>query len=117
MIQIAAVVALFTDLGEPELVAWIERGWVRPQDAPRDAAGDAAEDAAGGWMFQDIDVARVRLIHDLHRGMRVEEDTIPLVLSLLDQVYELRSRLRLVLRAIDAQPEAVRGTILAALDE
>jgi chaperone modulatory protein CbpM len=105
MIQISAVVALFADLPEPELVAWIERGWVRP---------DPAET---GWAFHEIDVARVRLIYDLHRGMSVQEDTIPLVLSLLDQVYDLRDRLRTVARAIEAQPEPVRGPILALLSE
>jgi chaperone modulatory protein CbpM len=103
MIQISAVVAMFTDLDEPELLAWIDRGWVRPQDAET------------GWVFQDIDVARVRLIYDLHRGMSVQDDMIPLVLSLLDQVYDLRGRLRTVLRAIDEQPDAVREPILAAL--
>jgi chaperone modulatory protein CbpM len=104
MIQISAVVTLFADLGEAELVAWIERGWVRPD------SGNA------GWMFHDIDVARVRLIYDLRRGMSVQEDMMPVVLSLLDQVYDLRGRLRSVLRAIEAQPDAVRAPILAALD-
>jgi chaperone modulatory protein CbpM len=95
---------MFADLGETELVAWIERGWVRP------------ESAAAGWLFQDIDVARVRLIYDLRHGMSVQEDTIPVVLGLLDQVYDLRGTLRTVLRAIEAQPEDVRGPILAALE-
>jgi chaperone modulatory protein CbpM len=104
MIRISGVVTLFADLGEAELVAWIERGWVRPE------AADA------GWAFHDIDVARVRLVYDLRRGMSVAEDMIPMVLSLLDQVYDLRSQLRSVLRAIEAQPEAVRGPILAALE-
>ena len=75
MMQITAVTALFADLGEAELVAWIERGWVRP---------DAEE--AGRWVFHDIDVARVHLVHDLRRQMAVPEETVPLVLSLLDQV-------------------------------
>ena len=62
-------------------------------------------DAAGAILeFHEIDVARVRLIHDLRRDMDVGEDAVPLVLSLLDQVYELRSRLRSVLRAVEAQP-------------
>jgi chaperone modulatory protein CbpM len=104
MIQISAVVTLFADLGEAELMAWIERGWVRPDP------GDT------GWVFQDIDVARVRLIYDLRRNMSVQEDMISMVLGLLDQVYDLRSQLRTVLRAIEAQPDAVRGPILAALE-
>ena len=103
MMQITAVTALFADLGETELVAWIERGWVLP------------EPAEGGWEFHEIDVARVRLIHDLRRQMEVGEDSLSLVLSLLDQVYELRGRLKTVLRAVDVQPEDVRAAIRAAM--
>jgi chaperone modulatory protein CbpM len=99
MMQLTAVTALFVDLPAQELTGWIERGWVMP------------EPAASGWVFQEIDVARVRLIHDLRRGMDVGEDTIPLVLSLLDQVYELRAQLKTVLRAVEAQPEEVRKAI------
>jgi chaperone modulatory protein CbpM len=106
MLHMTAVVAQFTDLGlgETELTAWIERGWVRP-----DRAGADLE-------FHDIDLARIRLIHDLRSAMRIEDDTIPLVLSLLDQVYDLRAGLRAVLRAVKAQPEPVRNAILGAID-
>ena len=103
--HLTAVIALFTDqglsdLGEPEVTAWIERGWVRPDRGGPDP------------VFQDIDIARIRLIHDLRTAMRIEDETIPLVLSLLDQIYDLRSGLRAVLRAVDAQPDAVRKRIL-----
>ena len=104
--QITAVTALFADLGEAELVAWVERGWVRPEPGE-----------SGAWVFHEIDVARVRLVHDLRRDLAVAEDTMPLVLSLLDQVYELRSRLKSVMRAVEAQPEAVRVAIRAAVRE
>ncbi len=99
MMQLTTVTTLFADLPEPELTGWIERGWVQPE------AGDS------GWVFQDIDIARVRLIHDLRRDMDVGEDIIPMVLSLLDQVYELRARLKAVLRAVETQPEEVREAI------
>jgi len=103
--QITAVTALFADLGEAELLAWVERGWVLP------------ESAGTGWVFHEIDIARVRLIHDLRRQMDIDEDSMSLVLSLLDQVYDLRGRLRAVLRAVEAQPEEVRAAIRAALLE
>ena len=80
--DVTAVAALFADLSQVELIAWVERGWVIP-----DTVGS-------GFEFHEIDVARVRLIHDLRRGMDIGEDAVPLVLSLLDQVYELRSRLK-----------------------
>jgi chaperone modulatory protein CbpM len=102
--DITAVVALFSGLSEVELITWVERGWVIPDDA-----GSSLE-------FHEIDVARVRLIHDLRHGMDIGEDAVPLVLSLLDQVYELRSRLKSVLHAVEAQPGDVKVAILAALD-
>ena len=101
--RLTAVVALIPSLGEADLVTWVERGWVHP------------EPADSGPVFHDIDIARVRLIHDLRSLMRVEDETIPVVLSLLDQVYELRTRLRGVLRAVESQPEPVRQAIRAAL--
>jgi chaperone modulatory protein CbpM len=111
--RITAVVALFTDLPEAELTNWVARGWVQPDQ--RDAAqGDAAL-GDGGWEFHEIDVARVRLIHDLHRAMEIGEETMPLVLSLLDQVYALRGTLHDLARALDEQPDEVRTAMLAAL--
>ncbi len=105
MISVTSVVALFTDLGEAELITWVERGWVCPDGVGSEAA----------WVFHDIDIARIRLIHDLSHRMELEEDAIPLVLSLLDQIHALRGQLRSVLRAIEGQPEDVRKVILAAL--
>lgn len=101
--QIDAVVALIGDLDTVELTAWVERGWVQP---------DAADDV---WEFREIDVARIRLIRDLRHGMEVGEDTIPLVLSLLDQVYELRGQLHRMIDALSSQPQEVRTAIVAAL--
>jgi chaperone modulatory protein CbpM len=101
--DVTAVAALFADLSQVELIAWVERGWVIP-----DTAGP-------GFEFHAIDVARVRLIHDLRRGMEIGEDAMPLVLSLLDQVYEVRSRLKSLLHAVDAQPRDVKLAILAAI--
>jgi len=103
MLQLTAVTAMFVDLPAQELTGWIERGWVQPDSADT------------GWVFQEIDIARVRLIHDLRHGMDVGEDAIPMVLSLLDQFYDLRAQLRTVLRAVEAQPEEVRKAIRAAL--
>ena len=94
-----AVLALLGDLDAGELTAWIERGWVRPE------TGEA------GWELLEIDVARVRLIHDLRRRMDIAEDTVPLVLSLLDQVYALRAQLRDVLATVERQPPEIRAVL------
>jgi chaperone modulatory protein CbpM len=101
--DITMVTALFPDLTQVELVTWVERGWVLP---------DTAE---SGFEFHEIDVARVSLIRDLRRDMDVGEDAIPLVLSLLDQVYELRRTLKSVLGVLEHQPADVQSAVLAAI--
>ena len=97
------VVTLVPDVPAAELTDWIARGWVLPSGTPPD------------WAFAEIDVARVRLVRDLRHGMGVEEDSVALVLSLLDQMYELRHRLTALLTAADSQPAPVREALLAAL--
>ncbi len=101
--RFTAVVAMFPDLRESDLVSWVERGWVRPEGVEPD------------WMFAEIDIARVRLIRDFRGVMAVPEDTLPLVLSLLDQVYTLRGQIHAIARAVEGQPEPVRSAILAAI--
>lgn len=95
--------ALFPDMDLVEITSWVERGWVQPeQDGSR-------------LEFQEIDVARVRLIRDLRRELALGEEAVPVVLSLMDQVFELRRRLRTVLHGLEAQPEEVRASVLAAM--
>lgn len=103
MMRFDAVIRLLPDLEAVELSGWIDCHWVQPEAADDD------------WVFDEIDVARVRLIYDLRRRLDVAEDMIPIVLSLLDQVYELRSRLKAITRAIDTQPPEVRTAIRAAM--
>jgi chaperone modulatory protein CbpM len=104
MISFDAVVALFSDLDAAELSGWIEQRWVQPERAASEA-----------WVFYEIDVARVRLIYDLRRQLDTPEETMPLLLSLLDQVYELRRKLKAMTRALESQPPDVQAAFLEAL--
>ena len=85
------------------LRGWVERGWVSP------ARGQ------GGDEYDEIDVARIDLIRQLRDDMSVDPDAIPILLSMIDQVYSLRRELRCVMRAIDNQPKTVRSTIVEEL--
>jgi chaperone modulatory protein CbpM len=104
MTRIDAVLAMFVDLDGAELRGWIERRWVQP---------DA--DERGEWIFHEIDLARVRLIYDLRREFETSEETVPLVLSLLDQVYELRGALKAVAGALSGLPPDVQEAVRKAL--
>jgi chaperone modulatory protein CbpM len=105
MRTLSEVVSLVGRVDRVELTQWIELGWVAPQ---RPAEAEPT--------FSDLDVARVCLICDLRHDLAVEEETIPLVLSLLDQVYALRRQMHVLTGAIRQQPEEVRRAILDLLD-
>jgi chaperone modulatory protein CbpM len=51
-------------------------------------------------MSDDLDEARIRMICDLRQDMVVEEDTMPLVLPLLDHVYAPRHQINALISAI-----------------
>jgi chaperone modulatory protein CbpM len=89
MTDLAEVCAQVPGLAEEQLLVWLKEEWVRP--LRRD----------GEFTFREVDVARVRLIMDLHREMAVEPPTVPLVLSLLDQLFATRRQLRMVLELTD----------------
>jgi chaperone modulatory protein CbpM len=104
VIRLDALLALVADLQAEELRRWVEESWVQP---------DLGEDDA--WLFDEIDVARVRLIHDLRHRLDTPEESVPVVLSLLDQVYDLRRALNAMTRAVCEQPDPVREAVFAAL--
>jgi chaperone modulatory protein CbpM len=98
-ITIEVLIAQVSGLTREDLEHWIANDWVRPEDAG----------SGGDYVFQEIDVARVRLIQELHQDLKINEEALPVVLSLLDQLYEQRRRLRALNDAIAAvAPEEVR---------
>ncbi|MDZ5649145.1 hypothetical protein [Nitrospirillum sp. BR 11828] len=110
LLTLESVSARFPDIAVQEIHWWVAQGWVRPD-------GDRAPEHAGDWRFHPVDVARVGLIRDLRHDMGVAEDTLPLVLSLIDQVYSLRAALRGVAGVLDRLPPEVRQVVLSATAE
>ncbi|MDR3528653.1 MAG: chaperone modulator CbpM [Rhizomicrobium sp.] len=87
--KIDFVVAQMPGVQRPDLERWILNEWVKP---------DAG---CGDYEFCEIDVARARLIRDLRDDLDVNEEALPVVLLLLDQLYDLRRRLHDISAAID----------------
>ena len=104
MRTLAEVTLMLGRVDRVEIHAWIERGWVRPESR-----------RGGEPLFSELDVARLCLICDLRHDLAVEEETMPLVLSLLDQVYTLRRQLGALTGAVQQQPPEVRRAILDLL--
>lgn len=82
-----------------ELRLWVREGWVRP------FIGEA------GPVFDEIDVARLRLLCDLRKEMALPTDALPVVLALIDRLHQTRRDLRLLIEALADQPEDVRRAV------
>ena len=97
------LLASVTRVTSVRLERWVGLGWLKP--------GEGGE----GRLFAAVDVSRCELICDLVDDMGLDEEAVPVVLGLLDQIYGLRRQLRSLTEAIDGQPEEVRSAIKARL--
>lgn len=82
---------------------WVARGLLRPSGT------------AEAWSFEQIDVARARLLTELIDEMGFDDESVETVVDLVDQVNTLRRQLDLLGHAIAEQPAATREAIAAAL--
>ena len=105
MIALEALLRQIRGLDAGELEQWIEARWIRP------------ERVASGYMFHEIDVARVHLIVELRHELLVDADSMPVILNLLDQVYALRNRMKSIAAAIDALPPETQALLRERLKD
>ena len=86
-----------------ELELWVSEGWVEATLVETE------------WQFSEAAEARVHLICDLRHDMAVNDEAIPLILDLMDQLYATRRQLKALAAAVEAQPEEVKHDINLAL--
>jgi chaperone modulatory protein CbpM len=76
MMRVDDLVAAIAALQRSDLEAWIREELIVPRQE------------AGAPLFSDMEYARVRLISTLHYELEIDADTLPVVLSLIDQLYD-----------------------------
>ena len=103
MIALNELLGRVRGLDRQELVHWVENRWVLPEQR-----GDT-------WLFHEVDVARVELIAEIRHEFAIDDEAVPVVLDLLDQVYGLRRQLRRLCDALEQQPTEVQEAIRRAL--
>ncbi|ATU71668.1 hypothetical protein CFR78_07880 [Komagataeibacter rhaeticus] len=87
-----------------DVQGWIDSEWLRP------------EGTRGHYLFREIDEARARLIRELREDMGVNDEGMPVVLSLLDQLYAARRQMRRLREAISVPREnELRSRVRALL--
>jgi len=94
------VVARVERLTLRELRLWVREGWVRPVHS------------LAGPMFDELDIARIRLLCDLKKDMSLSTDALPVVLTLIDHLHEARRELRYLSDALEEQPSDIRSAVI-----
>jgi chaperone modulatory protein CbpM len=97
------VVATVPGLTRARLIAFVQAEIVWPVQGER------------GPVYRQVDVARLQLLHDLTDQFEMSDDTLAVVIALIDQLHEVRADLRSVLRAITDEPVEVRQRLGLAL--
>jgi chaperone modulatory protein CbpM len=84
---------------------YIAHSWVQPLEKHQE------------WVFEEIDIARIQLVHHLRQDIMVNDEGMDVVLNLLDQVYDLRDRMRRLGHAIERQPRHIQNELCFLLKE
>ncbi len=79
-----------TKASRGEIAVWIEQRWILPVEQD------------GAYLFDEADRTRISMIIELRRDLVVNDEAVPAVLHLMDQVQGLR-------KALDELQEAIKG--------
>ncbi|WP_322885964.1 chaperone modulator CbpM (plasmid) [Sinorhizobium medicae] len=104
MMRVDDLVTAIAALQRSDLEAWIRDELVVPRQE------------VGSSLFTEMECARVRLICTLRYELEIDTDTLPIVVSLIDQLYDTRQRLLSLTAAMAAQDKTVQAAIIAALE-
>lgn len=100
---------------ETELVAAIER--LSPGQLRRFVEARFVQPVQGaeGPVFRRLDCARLELLCELADEFGMDDDTLDMVMSLVDQLHGVRAELRAVMSVIASEPEDVRNRLFEAI--
>ncbi|TNB49856.1 hypothetical protein FF124_02525 [Martelella lutilitoris] len=92
-------------LSAERLEICVTRSWVKPRQGER------------GPAFDETDIARLQLIVELTEDLEVNDEAVPVVLGLMDELNTLRRRMKALDRALNAEGEDVRAAVIKRLQE
>src|SRR5262249_15010284 len=86
-------------MSRQEIEYCLSESWVLPERQGEELA------------FDDVDLARLRLIAELKRDFAVNDEAVPLVLRLIDELHLLHHCLDSVAEALERVPDIDRGAV------
>ncbi|MDV7143159.1 chaperone modulator CbpM [Tropicimonas sp. TH_r6] len=102
------VIADVSGLDPVRLVEFIEAEIIVPVHVP-----EQPEEVA----FRQVDVARLRLACELCDCFEIRDETLAMVMGLVDQLHGARAELRAVVKAIETLPPDTQRDVVVALDQ
>ncbi len=99
------VISIIPELTREDLDRWINDALVESRHG------------ADNMLLTDAQYARVRFICTLRYDMDVQEEVLPVILDLVDQLHETRHRLYRLGQAVLAQDAEVKSSIVDMLCE
>lgn len=103
MLREPEVLSVITSVSDVQLRVWVSKDWVKPA---RDGTAP---------VFNEADVARVRLLDTLINQLELDHEATPIILSLIDQIHDLRTQMRYMSQVIEGQPDDIRRTIISLM--
>ena len=100
MIDEREILSKINGISAVQLRVWVSQEWVRPVRS------------GATVVYNEADIARVHLLHLLDNQLEVGSEAIPIILSLIDQVHDMREQMQIISRAVEAQPDDIRTEIL-----
>ena len=88
-----------TQIQAAELHLYIQQSWILPMEEE------------GRFFFDDADVARVQLIYDLRTDMGCNDEAVPIVLQLVDQLHSANRAMEELNQALNALSPGLREEI------
>lgn len=98
------VVARVSRLTVTRLRVYVSQGLIKPE-----------EDGPPG--YSEADLARAALICNLEDEMGFQEEDVPVLLNLIDQIHGLRAELRGFVEAVEALPPDIRATVRLRIEQ
>ncbi|MBX4420446.1 chaperone modulator CbpM, partial [Mycobacterium tuberculosis] len=92
--RVDEIVEQISDLQRNDLDAWIREALISPQED------------GGDLVFSEMEYARIRLICTLHYDWEVNADSLPIVVSLVDQLHQARQRMLKLTAAVVTQDKS-----------
>lgn len=99
----AEVIDAIDDLTGERLVTYIRTRMVQPVDSE------------AGPVFRETDLARLQLLCDLSDSYDLPEDSLRMVMALIDQLNTMRGDMRALMQAVATEPDEVRTRIHAVV--